>query len=115
MNIYIAGKITGTTDYNERFAAVEAELKAQGHKVLNPTAISHFGIEHSAYMVICRAMIDVSDVIYFLPDWEDSQGARLERAYAESLKMEIWEGGFAAPSEGGNHEIKRTVTVIFII
>ena len=38
--IYIAGPITGTDDYIERFAAAEAKLQKEGNLVVNPTAFS---------------------------------------------------------------------------
>ena len=34
--IYISGKITGTTDFVERFARAESHLKLQGWRVINP-------------------------------------------------------------------------------
>lgn len=34
--IYISGKITGTTDFVERFARAESRLKLQGWRVINP-------------------------------------------------------------------------------
>ena len=38
------------------------------------------------------AMIDAADVCAFLPDWEESRGARLERAYCEYIgkRAETW-------------------------
>ena len=34
--IYISGKITGTDDFKERFAAAESKLKLQGWRVISP-------------------------------------------------------------------------------
>lgn len=34
--IYISGKITGTDDFRERFAAAESKLKLQGWRVYQP-------------------------------------------------------------------------------
>ena len=34
--IYVSGKITGTSDYADRFSAVEDRLIAEGYEVLNP-------------------------------------------------------------------------------
>lgn len=44
------------------------------------------------YMRICFAMIDVADLVVFLPDAKDSAGARLEKAYCEYVgkEMEFW-------------------------
>lgn len=91
MKIYIAGRITGTTDYMERFAAAEERLRAQGHIVLSPTAISHFGLQHHEYMCITYAMIAVTDKVYLLKGWHQSLGARAEKAYAETMGKEVEE------------------------
>ena len=52
-----------------------------GHTVLNP-AIIPIGFNQEEYMHIDYAMIDVSDALYMLDDWEDSKGAKLEKEYA---------------------------------
>ena len=89
MKIYIGGRISGNPNYKEQFAKAAARLEAQGHIVLNPTILSHIGLEHHEYMYITYAMITVSEKVYFLKDWKDSQGARAEKVYAESLGKEI--------------------------
>lgn len=83
MKVYIAGKITGLEDYKEYFDKKEKELIADGFKVINP-AIMPGGFEQDEYMHICYAMIDVCNAVYFLSNWKDSKGAKLEQEYAES-------------------------------
>ena len=34
-------------------------------------------------------MIDCADCVVLLPDWRESSGARLERAYAEKIGKEV--------------------------
>ena len=82
MKIYIAGKITGDPGYWTKFWQAEKKLANQGHIVLNPAWIPE-GMTPQDHMRICFAMIDAADVCVFLPDWEECQGARLERAYCE--------------------------------
>lgn len=82
MTIYIAGKITGDPDYKAKFARAEKALTSINWIVLNP-AVHPEGLPRDAYMHIDMAMIDVADMIYFLPDWEDSEGARLEMQYVK--------------------------------
>ena len=88
MKIYIAGKITGKEDYKTDFKAAEERLTKQGHTVMNPSFLPE-GFEHSEYLHICKAMIDVCDAVYFLPTWADSKGAHLEMGYAKAKGKEI--------------------------
>jgi hypothetical protein len=68
MIIYLAGKITGNPEYRKQFAAAKAELKAEGHIVLNPAELPE-GMSPAAYMRICFAMIDTADELRALPGW----------------------------------------------
>lgn len=91
MKVYIAGKITGDPGYRDKFAAAEIQLGWQGNTVLNPAELPE-GMTPADYMRICLAMIDVADLVVFLPDAKDSAGARLEKAYCEYVgkEMENW-------------------------
>ena len=80
MKVYIAGKITGNENYREKFATAQAELEKDGHIVLNPSVMPE-GLTNAEYMRICFEMIDIADVVVFLPGWQDSEGANLEYAY----------------------------------
>lgn len=80
MKVYIAGKITGNENYREEFARAQAELEKGGHTVLNPAVLPE-GMTKGEYMRICFAMIDIADVVMFLPGWQDSEGAKLEKQY----------------------------------
>lgn len=84
MKVYIAGKITGDPDYKEKFDTVRQNLNKLGHIVLNP-AILPEGMTRQDYMRICFAMIDSADVVLFLSDYEDSEGAKVERSYCEYI------------------------------
>ena len=88
MKVYIAGKITGDPGYRDKFAAAEIQLGWQGNTVLNPAELPE-GMTPADYMRICLAMIDVADLVVFLPDATDSAGARLEKAYCEYVGKEM--------------------------
>ena len=88
LRVYIAGKITGDKNYRDKFAKAEQALTAMGHCVLNPAHLPE-GMEQGDYMRICLAMIDCADGVVLLPDWRESDGARLERAYAEKIGKEV--------------------------
>lgn len=92
MVIYISGKITGTDDYMERFAAVEKRLKVDGHRVINPVKIcSHIqpGSTWEKYMRTCIRALTRADAIYLLRDWRKSPGAKLEYQIALALGMNV--------------------------
>lgn len=82
MKLYIAGKITGDTDYKQKFRRAQEDLEGQGFTVLNP-AILPKGLTPADYMRICFAMMDGADVVAFLPDYEQSRGAQLEWAWCQ--------------------------------
>ena len=80
MKIYIAGKITNDSDYKIKFSGAQKFYEDQGYIVLNP-AILPSNMNQEDYTKICLAMIDVADVVSFLPDYEESPGAMLEFNY----------------------------------
>ncbi|MBQ3071775.1 MAG: DUF4406 domain-containing protein [Oscillospiraceae bacterium] len=85
MKIYIAGKIFGDPNFREKFKNVQKALEGMGDLVLNP-AILPDGLSAGEYMRICFAMIDVADAVLFLPDWQQSGGAQLEKEYCDYTK-----------------------------
>lgn len=91
MKIYIAGKITGDQGCQAKFQRAAVGLRMCVNIVLNPAELPE-GMEAADYMRICMAMIDVADLVVFLPDAKDSAGARLEKAYCEYVgkEMENW-------------------------
>lgn len=84
MVVYIAGKMAGCEDtYQQTFAEVAERLENEkDYFVLNP-AILPRGMDGKNYMPICLRLIDCCDAIYMIDGWQDSKGARLEKAYAE--------------------------------
>lgn len=85
--VYIAGKITGTPDYRERFAEAEALLKIQGHTVINPAAINDYreGATYREYIQLGLELLLTCNVIYLLKGWKDSKGALAEKAVADAV------------------------------
>lgn len=67
MIIYIAGKINGDPNYQQKFENVAKQLTEQGHVVLNPALLPK-GLEYEQYMSIGFAMIKECDAIYLLSD-----------------------------------------------
>ena len=92
MRIYISGAMAKRPDtYKEEFAKAEKEITEKGYIVINPAWLPK-GLDRNRYMPICMAMLDAADAIYMMDGWEDSKGARLEKAYAEYQdKMVLYE------------------------
>ena len=82
--IYIAGKISGLSNYRELFEEAELYLLTKGYKVMNPAVLGE-GFTYETYMPICLAMLQACDEIYMLENWSVSQGATIERNLAIQL------------------------------
>lgn len=83
--IYISGPMTGLPNFNRpAFFKAEKLLKAAGFVVLNP-AVNPDGLSYAEYIRIDMAMLDACSFIYMLTGHENSKGARIELAYAQSI------------------------------
>ncbi|WP_288507401.1 DUF4406 domain-containing protein [uncultured Treponema sp.] len=92
MKVYIAGKVTGLekAEVLKKFNESVSQLKKQGYITMSPAVLaSNEGFEHSDYMHVCFAMIDVCDAVYMQKDWRNSKGARMELQYAKKCKKRI--------------------------
>lgn len=92
MKIYIAGKITGEPDYWEKFNEAENKIQVAfpTATILNPAWLPE-GMTPADYMSICLPMLMAADLVCFLPDWQNSGGARIEHALAEYIGKAIIE------------------------
>ena len=83
MIIYIAGRMTGLPDKGRAlFKKAEDTIREAGHIPLNPALLPD-NMPREKYMPICMAMLEAADAIFMLGNWEDSNGAALERIYAQ--------------------------------
>lgn len=89
--IYIAGKITGDENYKRKFSRAELQVMSvfENPVILNPAELPE-GMTEKQYMTICLAMVNVSDAVFALPDWHESEGAKVEVAYAEKVGIEVY-------------------------
>ena len=91
--LYISGKITGTTDYMERFSKAQAELEEKGYSVINPAAVNSMLPKNTTwkqYMDMSMTMLGMCDGIYMLDGWETSKGASMEFEMAKESGLEIY-------------------------
>ena len=87
--IFISGQITGDQNYKDKFAKKEEELKELGYLVMNPAVLPE-GLTWEEYMRITLAMLSVCDAILMLPDWEESEGAKVELEYAVGNNFKVF-------------------------
>ena len=89
MTVYISGGITDVPDFKERFKEAEKHLRGLGFNIINPAGLQDNvtvgDFTHSDYMDICVALLELSDCVYFLDNWESSGGATAEYQYAHKL------------------------------
>lgn len=86
MKIYLAGKISGNPNYKRDFAEAKKIVAKMGRDcpILSP-AILPEGMSRADYMRICFAMVDSADCVILLPNANESEGAMLEKKYAEYI------------------------------
>lgn len=91
MKIYISGKITGLQprEYRGKFKAAAKFLREAGHTVVDPSRMDVYDLTYAQYMALDTTLLSFCDAIYMLDNWRDSNGARLEKEYAESLGLKV--------------------------
>jgi len=91
---YLSGSISngGTKAPSfEGFFEAEARLKEEGFEVLNPARWEQEEIRTWEWYLArdLKLIYETRPVMYMLKGWELSQGARLEKAWAELLKLDV--------------------------
>lgn len=88
--VYISGKITGLSEkeWTESFEAAEKALTDAGYRVINPAKVK-VDLDYQEYLTIDIILLGRCDAIYLLDNWQDSNGAKVERATAEALNLTV--------------------------
>lgn len=90
MKIYIAGKVTGDENYQEKFERAEAALVSIGHEPINPACLRlPKSCGWKDYMALTLSMLELADAVCLLPDWRESPGACIEIGYAAAKDLSI--------------------------
>lgn len=116
MRIYIAGPISGTEDFEERFTAAAKEINKKGHQSVNPLDLRYViqtegigAIEYAKTIEICKALIDACDAVYMMPGWGSSYGARQEHDEARDKGLRFFASISSIPetSEARRQRLER--------
>lgn len=95
MKVYISGKMRGLSEEESRmlFRAAEQYLIGLGHDVINPwdseSDKEQQCKEWEDYILYDLQILKTCDAIFMLSNWQDSDGAKCEHAFASGRHMEI--------------------------
>ena len=94
MKLYISGQISNM-DYDEAwslFDSAEFYLIEQGHEPVNPMKSEGAapGKKWAEYIAEDILLLDECEGIYMLPNWQNSNGAKIERHFCEVLGKPIF-------------------------
>lgn len=86
--VYLSGKITGDSNYRQKFNAKTEDLLSYGYVVFNPAVLPD-GFEYEDYMDLDLLILSRCDAIFLLRDWKSSPGAKREVEEAKRLGLQI--------------------------
>lgn len=88
---YISGAITNEPHYEFYFHCAEHIVSKMGYKPVQPCFNSPFlGIKcWLCYMIVDLWTLPFCPTIYFMRNWTESKGARVEHAWAKLLRKKI--------------------------
>lgn len=97
--IFISGKISGEQIarcfWKFHYAGLDVEIMMLklgfDVEVINPLDMPgvNFGEKYTKYIHLCNEALKTCTHIYMLKDWEKSQGAKKEHAFAKKLGLKI--------------------------
>lgn len=92
MKIYIAGAITGHSNYRQHFMAAEWRLAEMGFSVMNPAWLCAYpAFAREDYLAVSRAMLERCEGVLLLPNWGGSAGVKAELRLAERRGMPVFD------------------------
>jgi nucleoside 2-deoxyribosyltransferase len=87
--IYIAGKVSGLTEEycKKRFGQAKKFLIQKGYEAVSPIEHTNADTEYKKCMYICVKLLKDCDGIYFLSNWQNSNGAKIEFQVATIMQQ----------------------------
>lgn len=83
--VYVCGKVTGNPNAAQAFACATAMLQEYGvQSAVNPYDKFAWMGKRESIMMCCIQELMRCDALVALPNWRDSEGARLEVAVAKA-------------------------------
>lgn len=89
MKVFISGKITGEEFAYFKFKNMEKRLLDVGYTVVNPFVRESKEWSYKEYIDMALDKLKMCDAIYSLEGWSNSEGAKLERHYAEVAGLKL--------------------------
>lgn len=92
--LFISGRVSGLKPDTVRknFSKVERKYRDIGYDVVNPTKICSRDWCWLRCMVVCLYALYKCDIVYMIPNWKKSRGARIEHLFARILGKGIHYG-----------------------
>lgn len=89
---YISGKISGlgSVEVIGKFARAEKAVEQLGFEPVNPMKNGVEGDEWGKHMVEDIKNLEKCEAVFFLDDWEFSEGAKIEHTLAKNMKKKIF-------------------------
>lgn len=94
MKIYLAGKVSGTdiAASTIKFGQAQHDIEQMGVEAINPLeVVNDWHTTWNAAMRKCIAAMMTADMVLLLPDWKESNGARIEKILAEDLGIPVYD------------------------
>ena len=106
--VFISGKIAGDDNYRSKFKSAEEEIwkpsfgvnhtpaeyvvkhhKLMMYKPVNPCELGLEGLPYWSQITVCIWNLMRCSTVYFLEDWKESRGAKIEHRWAKFLRKRI--------------------------
>lgn len=91
---YLSGPMSYRLDWNKHaFAAYAEALRAAGLTIINPaeSAGGVTNLKREWYLELDYHLVSVSGGVILMPGWRDSDGAKREALFADSLGIPLYE------------------------